>query len=509
MAQKKVTDGTSKKEPTVAEIKQWYKNYGEKLSNYAKAESVAATLRDVTKSTTRSVPVFDRDTLKNYIENIGGNEKNLRNVARYLYYRSHIFYKLVNFYASMWDLRCRRVIPDYSLVKRTGNDKKMMKAFEDTLFVLDNMNLQGNMTEVLINVYIQDICYAFTYYDDSGMFFYILDPDECIIDSRYTTSDYGFSVDMSKWRSAQRQQIIEYLGSPLKEMYDEYVRTNVRYIHCPDEYAACFKFRTDPWDTVVPPFITLMIQLAGLEDLVDIQADADALSIYKLIYLPMDVRDNANETDAFKVSPDLAYKYFKKFADAVPDGVGYAMIPGEELKTIEFDKTVDSDTNSVEKASNQILQTAGGGAVLNANNITSTAAFNAWLKSETEFAMSTLLPQINGFTNRFLRYRLPNPAKVDHIEVSSYTKNEYAEKVLESCQYSFPNRLMYNTLLGVSEMDTLAMLNFENKILKLPELMQYPLQSSYTQSSKGEVGEGRPEEDDDDLSPSGDRSRNE
>ena len=54
---------------------------------------------------------------------------------------------------------------------------------------------------------------------------------------------------------------------------------------------------------------------------------------------------------------------------------------------------------SVEVSSNQILQTAGGGAVINANKITSTAAFNAWLKSETEFAISPLIPQIDGFCN--------------------------------------------------------------------------------------------------------------
>jgi hypothetical protein len=41
--------------------------------------------------------------------------------------------------------------------------------------------------------------------------------------------------------------------------------------------------------------------------------------------------------------------------------------------------------------------------------------------------------------------------------------------------------------------------------------MQYPLQSSYTTSNDGEkgtVGEGAPEKSPEDLSPSGERSRN-
>lgn len=507
MAQNKSGSKSTSSQPTVAEIKQWYENNKNNIEKFASADKIVTTLRDVTKSQSKTIATINKETLKGYIENISGNEANLRNVARYLYYRSNIFFRLVNFYAGMWDLRCRKVIPEYDLIK-SPNETKFLKSYNETLNALDIMDLHGSLTEVLLNVYVQDVCYAIPYYDETGMFFYILDPDECVIDSRYATKDFGFAVDMSKWKNAQRQQIIEFLGSPLKEMYAEYQRTNVRYIHCPDEYAACFKFRSDTWDTVIPPFVTLLIQLAGLEDLVDIQAEADALSIYKLIYMPLKVLSGAKDADDFEITPDLAFKYFQRLADnALPDGVAGAIIPGDELKTVDFSKTVDSDTTSVEKASNQILQTAGGGAVINANNITSTAAFNAWLKAETEFAISTLMPQIKGFTNRYLSYQVANPARVDYFEVSIYTKSDLAEKLLESCQYSFANRLAYNTLLGISERESIAMLYLENDILGLPDRMRFPLQSSYTQSNRS--GWGAPRKDDDELSNSGNRSRNE
>ena len=245
----------------------------------------------------------------------------MRNTARYLYYRCNILYRLINWYADMWDLNCRKVIPPYSLTK-TNNSNTMMKSFSETLDMLDLMNLQGNMTELLINTYREDVCYALTFLDETGMFFYVLEPDECIIDSRYSTSDFGFAINMSRWRNAQRQTIIENLGSPLKEMYAEYERTGQRWVHCTDEYAACFKFRTDTWDTVVPPFVSLFLQLASLEDLVDIQAEADALSIYKLIYLPLKVLSGAKESDDFEVTPDISIEYFNRMIDnaVIPDG---------------------------------------------------------------------------------------------------------------------------------------------------------------------------------------------
>ena len=46
----------------------------------------------------------------------------------------------------------------------------------------------------------------------------------------------------------------------------------------------------------------------------------------------------------------------------------------------------------------------------------------------------------------------------------------------------------------------------ENEILGLPEKMVFPLSSSYTQSGTGEVG--RPTVEDDELSDSGERTRN-
>ena len=153
------------------------------------------------------------------------------------------------------------------------------------------------------------------------------------------------------------------------------------------------------------------------------------------------------------------------------------------------------------------MATSGGGAVLNASQITSTAAFKAWLQAESEFAISSLLPQIEGFTNRMLSYDVSgDPCELKYFECTVYTKDDLRKNLLESCQYSFSNRMAYNTLNGISEKATLAMEYFESQILNLPTLMNHPLQSSYT--STGEVGQGRDALPDDQIEPSTERSRN-
>ena len=479
-------------------------------------DSTLQSLRDVNKITNPTIRSVNKEDLKRWIANVGGNEKNLRNTARYLYYRSNIYFRLVNWYASMFCLDCRKITPNYDFTKEStdATTKEILRSYSNTLNCLDVLNLQSNMVEVLTTVFREDVYYGILLQDDQGSFFYQLDPDECVIDGKYFYGCYGFSVDMSKWRNSTRQNLIEMIGSPLKEMYAEYEKEPTKkYVHCPAKYSVCFKFRTDTYNMNIPPFLPLFLQLAGLEDLVDIQAEADALAIYKLIYMPMEVLTGAKDVNEFQIDPELANQYFQRMIDQkqIPENVGKAVIPGKELKTVDFEKSVDKDTNSVEISSNQILQTAGGGAVINANKITSTAAFNAWLKAETEFAISPLIPQIDGFCNMQLSYMMTKPSKVKHFECSVYTRDDLAKKMLESCQYGYSNRLAYGTLIGVSEKEQLAQIYLETEVLKLQDKMIYPLSSSFTTSNDGytpETGQGAPEKDPSDLTPEGDRSRN-
>lgn len=511
---RKVTSEVGKPNQSAKAIKERYqKEEKERIRrNYDSAKEISKQFRDPNKDVTKTLNAFTRESIRTYLQAPASNEKNLRNVSKYLYYRSHIYFRLVQWYATMWDLRCRQVIPPYDLTSG-GDSGNILNAYNQTLDKLELYNIQGNWYDIAVKCYTEDVCYALFFRDDTGSVFYILDADECKITGRYMTGDFSFAINMSKFKSTQRQQLIEWLGEPLSSMYREYESSGVNFIEVPPEYAACFKFRSSEWDMVVPPMATLFQELAALMDLADYQAIADAQSIYKLVTLPMKTLSGAKMADDFEISPDLMYDYFKRMVDeALPDYVSSAMVPGGNLEVVDFSTTsADKDVDRYEQSQNTILSTAGGGAILNASNITSTAAFQAWLQAETEFAISSLLPQIEGLTRRILNQDLgSNACKVKYFEVSVYTKDKLKESLLESCQYSFSNRLAYNTLNGIAEKDTLAMLNLEESILKLHEKMIYPLQSSYTQSGTetGEVGEGRPEEDPSELSPSGERSRN-
>ena len=511
-----VSEPVGKPNLNVSEIKEIYeRDQARQQKNYANAKDAVKYLRDLSKSIkSRTIDTTDREKVRQFLTgNIGGNGKQLIKASRYLYYRSQIYNKLVHFYADMYCLECRSVTPPFDFTKGM-NSQEALKQFNETLNFLDIMNLKNNFNEVFLNLWIEDASFNIFFHDQTGAMFYRIEPEECIFDSRYMIGPgLGFAIDMSKWKSPERQLLIEQLGSPLKEMWEEYQRTKIKYVHVPDEYSAAFKLRLDLWDSIIPPIIAMFGQLANLNDLADIQADADELSIFKLIYYPLKVL-NGGKTDDFEVTPDLALDYFNRMVEeALPANVSAAAIPGDELKVIDFSNNTTQEIDRVEQSQSQILGSAGGaGALLDAQRaINNTALINAALKNETAYALSSILPQIESFTNRMLIFNIKSPCHVSYFPVSIYTKDDYRKNMLEMCQYSYAMRLALGTFMGFTERETVASLHFEQDVLGLHELMKYPLQSSYTmtgEEEKGEVGQGAPEKDPTELSPSGDRSRN-
>lgn len=499
---------------TVAAIREMALQQNEREKrNYEKGVDSLRKMRDPLKNYTDRIRTYSKEEIIEYLKNLSSHQKDLREIMHYMYMRSQIMNRLINWYAGIWDLRCRKVTPKCSLTEN-NNLESMLASFEKTLNMLDIYKVHENMYAPLLRSYLDDVVYALWFRDDKGAFPYILKPDYCKIVGKYSEGDFAFAIDMSKFSGTQKD-LIEWLGSPLTEMYDEYQATGERYIRVPKEYNLCLKYRIDDIDTIVSPFAPELTQLAGLCELENIQDIADKQSIFKLLVCAIKTISGSKIADDWQITPDIIIDYIKSLnIDIFPEWVTAVPILGDGLDVLDFSKSVsDTDVNRVKNAQNNILNISGGGAVLSSSNITSTAAFNAWLKSESEFAISTLMPQITGFVNRMLSYDVSDPCKVDFFELTVLTKDDFRKSLLESNQYGYSYRLAYGTLLGFSEKETIASLMLESEILKLQDKMIFPLRSSFTSTSNdngytNETGQGRPSVDDSELSPEGERSRN-
>lgn len=493
------------KRPTAAQMREFYDKWSSKvpdLERFEQAQTAYKQMRRIDRTNARTISTFDKQTLASYLQNISSNESNLRNLSWYLYYRSQIYKRLINYNGTMFDLNARSVIPVYDITANNINDDQILKSWYETVSALDIMHLQSEFLKIYITCFIQDVYYGCAYYDETGLFILTLDPDYCRIAGRYPTGDLAFAMDLSYFRG-NNEYLLEYWGEPFQSMYKTYQSQGnaARWQAMPDEYAVCMKQNIEDWKVIVPPFSGLFMELINLEDVKDIQAIADAQDIYKLVWLEMETLDGSKNVDDWKVDPELMIQYFNRMMqDAFPDYTSGAIVPGK-LNVVNFDNDKTTDTNKVANATKTVLNSGGGAQILNSAAITGTTGLKLASKVDTELAISSLLGQTQGWTNRFLTYYVSNPARVKFFEISAYTKDDFRDQLINNATNGLPTKLAIMSLSGYSELETLSLNHLEEDILKLHDKLQFPLSSTFTSGGVPTEGTdpvegGRPESDD-------------
>lgn len=508
MAQDKAGAVAPTKTMTAAEMQQWIEAHDKQLKNYASALDPLKQLRDVTKASTRRVDALTKDRIVEFLKSPTSNENNLRNAVWYIYYRNQVFQRIITYFSSLFCFEAHSVIPRFDLVKPDSDDK-LLKSYNDTLKMMTNWNINNEFFKVVKTCMIQDVSYNCAYYDETGLYLLPMPADYCRIYAQYPTGDFAYAVDMSYFR--RYEDLVEAWGEPFKTMYANYRRdmSNNRWQIMPDEYAACFKFRNDDWQTIMPPFSGLLGDLINLNDIADNQAVADSLDIFKFIYVKLRTLTGAKMTDEWSISPEIVVEYFNRMInEALPPYVSAAIVPtNDDVGVVDFSSTdKTAQTNKVLNATKSVLNTSGGAQILNSADIVGTTAFRAAILADTEFAISSLLPQIEGWFNRIMPFVVSNPAKIHFYHVGRLNREDLRKELLEDAQYSLPTKLAVMSLSGLDPLDTLALNYLEENILKLGDKFNDPLKSSYTQSAGDNEG-GRPTSDDSDLTDDGESSR--
>lgn len=500
MARTKSTE-VSSQSPDIEKIREFYNQNKDRVANFATAQEALRTLTNVNKDIRKTVTVYSREDLRNALQNLGTSQTRLRDISWYLYYRVSIYWRIIHFYANQIDLNTRSVIPDYDPTKEEDSSKTLTNYYK-TLKILDSVDWNYEFFNVLLTCWIQDVSYNCVWWEDDQFFLLPLPAQYCKIVGKYGDGTFMFAFDYSYFRS--NQDILELWSEPFISEYNAYLNegNSGKWRIFPLEHTVCLKQRSNEWDMVLPPFLPLFNDLLGLVSTQDLEAIRDEQDIFKLILLKL---PRLNKTiDDWAVDPSLVVQYFNKMVDeALPDYTSAAIVP-TDTEVIEFNKNdTTADTNRVNKAYKNILDSSGGGEILLSSNISGSTAYSLVKILNTEFAISALLPQISATINRLVKQQFNKASKIKFFEVSTYTREDLRKEFMNSAEYGFPNALAYGTTLGLSELDTLSLTNLQNNVLGLTDKFK-PLQSSHTLT--GEEGEvGAPTKDE--VTDEGDRSR--
>lgn len=480
------SSSTNKKQPTVAELREWYAKQETNKALFDRAQT-ALQLLDPSKSNARTFSTFSKETLRTYMQNPLTNYKNLRNLSRFLYYRSQIYKRIIVYNATMIDTNYRSVIPSMDITKGVDREK-MIKSFYDTSIVLEKMNLNTEMLKAYTKCWIEDVFFGVYYFDEKdGGFLLPIDPDYAQITAIYPTGDYAFDMDMSYFRSHTTE--LELWGEPFTSMYSAYEAdmTGGRWQPVPDEYCCCFKIDATDLTIPIPPYINLFDSIINIEDLREITNIADEANIYKLLIAKIPLLGSDN-VDDFAVDPQTAIDYYNKMIKELPDYVNAILSP-IDVSAITFDQDQASDVNKVENAAKNILKTSGHSILAEASG---TTAVKAAITSDVEYAISSLLGQTQAWVNRMIAYYVSNPSKVKFLEITKYTKTDYKDSLIKDMNYGVPLVMTLGVLNGYSEIDLISMANL-NSALGLDELFK-PMATSSTRSANESEG-GRPTND--------------
>lgn len=468
-------------------------------------------LIDLTQNQSRSYTVYSKDNLRSYLQNPSteANQKNLRNLSEFLYTVSHVYRRLVLNKANQFDAKSYIVYP-----KLNDNGEVEESSYQNyikTSNYVQGMHLDTQIRKCLIKAWLDDVVYCFCYGnpEDDLFFLHILDPDYCKISSvDYYSGKINFAFNFSFFDGSNSFYLDVY-DPVFKKMYNSYKSdSKLRWQELPPEQTFCLKINEENLDYGIPPLSGLFNSLIDLVDLSQIQAVKDELSAYKLIWAKIDTISGSKEVDDFQIDLELANQFYQKLQSVLPEGVAFGMSP-MDLNDITFEADAANDTNVVNKALTNLIET-NGDIVLNSNKITNSASFKMAVFSESMTAMS-IVAQFNVWVNFYIKNNLNiEDVIVEFSDVSRYFKDDKIEQLLKLGGYGVPIKNQLISLLGISPAQARSLEYLEDKLGLARSKWIAPLVSSNVQSGMSENGdgsEGAPKKDEGDLSDEGQSTR--
>ena len=474
----------------------------ENMRQFAKAVDDILQLTDLTSSSTKTWTVFDKETLRSYMQNpyASSSQTSLRNLARFLYTLSFPLRRIVNYFASLPDFSAYKVNLDFSLIEE-NDEESLLQDYENACRFVRKMNLTLNMFKLLIIAWREGIVYFQPYQDEDGtMLLFPLDSQYCKVSSVGYNGLLHVAFDFSFFRGTNAFYL-EVWDKEYKQKYNKFEGdTSLRWQEL--ETARAFKIDIADIDLVISPFASLFEGLIDLVDLQSLIAVKDSLDIYKLLVMKIPLLNSKNPDD-MAINLNLAKKFFNLALESLPPEIGLILSPGMDVDSISFDKNATSDTNAIADSYQNLMEQTGISQIFDSSRLTGASSVLMSMLSDALMATKGLREQVEAFVNERIQMEFPNSmAYIKFIEVTIYDKKERISTIKDAASSGLPVKQEWMTLLGYDPLEAMASDWLESKLGLAVTKWINPVRTSYTQSDGSDTG-GAPTKKDGDLSDEG------
>lgn len=445
---------------------------------------------------------YSRDNIQTYLSNPYANQKALRDAVIYIYNASSHFRRIIEYFEGLSDLvyvvSPHRLDADSS--KKTTS--AITKNYHKTLNILSAMDVQNQFRRVLRICLREDTAYCTLLVTKDDIYVQILPSDYCNI-STIEGGVFNVTFDFSYF--SQRPEQLAYYPPEFQNKYELYKQNSSSYryqeLNSPTSFA--IKCNTDTPAYSMPPLAGILREVYDIEDYKSLKLTRAELENYAMLVMGLE----SKEDGSWKMDLDKAKEFYHNLDSVLPPEVGSVLSP-MKIDKISFDRSGGvSDTDYVSQAENQLYNSSGVSSLLFNNSKAAASALKLSIQVDQSITFG-IVKSIEKAINRYIQsLTCGKNFKVTFLDCSPFNRKELGDSYLKACQYGIPMVEYYCASQGLLQTEVEGMSMLENDIIRIHERFK-PLQSSATQSSKTTGNDpGAPKKDDDDLTESGERSR--
>lgn len=442
--------------------------------------------------------LYSKDKITEFLKNPYTNEQNIRNAVVYIYGASSHFRRLIQYFSSLSDLSY--VISPYKIDTSTAKPQSIRRNYNKVLNLLSSMDIKNQFAKVLTVCLREDVFYGTMWVTTDSVIIQQLPSDYCtvaIIEDNVLNVSFNFSYFDSN------SQYLENYPSEFKIKYEAYQkdRTNMKWQELASPTSFAVKCNNDILNYAMPPFAGILREVYDIEDYKQLKLTKTELENYAMLVMKLGI----NADGEWEMDLDKAKEFWRNLDGVLPEEVGSVLSP-MAIDKISFERSNTSDTNTVSEAEENLFSAAGVSSLLFNNAKASANALSLSIKADQALTFG-IVKSIEGVLNRFIHAQsFGKNFKVTFLDCSPFNRKELGDAYLKACQLGIPMVSYYCASQGLAqaEMDTMNFL--EDDVLGIKGRF-IPLKSSSTQSSNQNDEAGREEKEVDELSESGEQTR--
>lgn len=448
--------------------------------------------------------LYTKDDINKYLSNPYTYEKNLRDAITYIYGASSHFRRLIQYFVSLSDLSY--VVSPYKIDPKKANTRTTNIGYRKVLNALSAMDIKNQFPKILTVCLREDTFYGTMHVGADNIIIQQLPSDYCKISS-IENNVLNVTFNFSYFDS--RQDMLPFFPAEFETKYRQIYQKDRRsmWIELDAPTSFAIKATTDILEYSLPPFAGILRDIYDIEDYAQLKLAKTALENYAMVVMNLPMDDEGR----WKIDFDKAKDFWRNLDAVLPDEIGSILTPMETDK-ISFERTHADDTSTVTEAEQNLYTAAGVSSLLFNNEKASANALILSIKVDQALTYG-IVKSIEDMVNRYIQYQgYGKNFKVTFLDCSPFNRENLGNAYLKACQYGIPMISYYCASQGLGQAELDAMSFLEGDVLGLVDMFDPLRNSAQTSPSqnddidKSEEG-GRPQKSDDELSDSGEQSR--